>query len=926
MSNVAKLKKKAAEFEQKKQFDKALATYTQIFESAAGGEEEIDGALCNRVGDLFLRQGNVGDAVTYYERAVDLYAEGGFFNNAIALCNKILRHSPGRASVYYKLGRISARKGFKSDAKQNFLEYADRMQKAGQLDEAFRALKEFADLVPDQDDVRLMLAEQLAKMDRKGEALSQLQTLYEKFESEGRRAEARATVDRMKAIDPTAEPKAPEGAPRQQKSADLVFLDVSWDESAAGGAAAKAPPRPSAPPQPTPDIVNSGPPVRGVTPPKSRTPARAPTPVDNLPGFIIPEPLPEEIEPAAAAAPTPELMPEPLPGLELSTDFTTPPPPTPGTPAGGVGVLEGFETTAFGGAGAADLAPPEAQPLTGSEFAELRLETPVDTAAISAAPPAHDLALPGDLPMLDVGAHDEPTLGGDLEFIMPDEERAAPPRGASSESMPELLDLGSPTAEPPAEDLSFLTDEPLGAPSGSRGDLPMLDVGPLDDEPPAQTPQPGMIELDALDMVPAAAGPTGAATPARGVEAAPEPLREEVDAESLVPMAEEAQEDDDELADLELAAPPPRRSTTSTLAQSVDLLRLRADEDPTNWTLRRHLAEAMLDDGDREGGLQELEQAMIGFEKANDLESARSVAAEIIRLEPDSVRHHQKRVEYAFRTNDKPRLVEAYLELANALFRTGQADKSRAVYQRVLELSPDDVRAMAALTALGGTGTTPTSASPGVDQRTTSGVSRRYSADREPAPPAELAGATASSDDGGTGDFVNLGDWLRDEEGPKSTRMVVAEDKPSGDEQADFNEMLRKFKQGISENVEAEDYASHYDLGVAYKEMGLVDEAIAEFQTALRGPDRRARVYEALGQCFLEKSQYQVASTILQRALNERDVSEDQLIGVLYLLGYAAEAMHRYDEAINHYQRVFALDIQFRDVAERLNALDKAAR
>jgi tetratricopeptide (TPR) repeat protein len=173
---------------------------------------------------------------------------------------------------------------------------------------------------------------------------------------------------------------------------------------------------------------------------------------------------------------------------------------------------------------------------------------------------------------------------------------------------------------------------------------------------------------------------------------------------------------------------------------------------------------------------------------------------------------------------------------------------------------------------------------------------------------------------------VNLGDWLRDEQGPKSTRMVVAEEKPSGDEQADFNEMLRKFKQGIAENVDAEDYASHYDLGVAYKEMGLIDEAIAEFQTALRGPDRRVRVFEALGQCFLEKSQYQVASTILSRALSERDVTEDQLIGVLYLLGYAAEALHKYDEAINHYQRVFALDIQFRDVAERLNALEKAAR
>src|SRR5687767_11716689 len=228
MSNVAKLKKKAADFEQKKQFDKALAIYVQVLQELEGDEEEGDVALYNRVGDLMLRHGSVSEAVDYYEKAVDLYAEGGFFNNAIALCNKILRQSPGRSSIYYKLGKISAKKGFKSDAKKNFLEYADRMQKSGQVDEAFRALKEFADLCPDQDDIRLMLAEWLTKIDRKGEAIEQLQVLYERYESEGRSGEARATLDRMKAIDPAVEPQAP-GQRAAPKSGDLIFLDVGYE-------------------------------------------------------------------------------------------------------------------------------------------------------------------------------------------------------------------------------------------------------------------------------------------------------------------------------------------------------------------------------------------------------------------------------------------------------------------------------------------------------------------------------------------------------------------------------------------------------------------------------------------------------------------------------------------------------------------------
>src|SRR5205823_953353 len=104
--------------------------------------------------------------------------------------------------------------------------------------------------------------------------------------------------------------------------------------------------------------------------------------------------------------------------------------------------------------------------------------------------------------------------------------------------------------------------------------------------------------------------------------------------------------------------------------------------------------------GNREGGLRELEAAMLGYERAGDLTAATSVADEIVRIDPSSVKHHQKRVEYAYRSSDRPMLVEAYLALADALFRNGQVDKSRTIYQRVLELSPDDVRAHSALTTI----------------------------------------------------------------------------------------------------------------------------------------------------------------------------------------------------------------------------------
>jgi tetratricopeptide (TPR) repeat protein len=378
------------------------------------------------------------------------------------------------------------------------------------------------------------------------------------------------------------------------------------------------------------------------------------------------------------------------------------------------------------------------------------------------------------------------------------------------------------------------------------------------------------------------------------VDAAPS-LIEAAPAPALPMMAPEEQ------------APEPR-VTSAVLANSVDLLRDRCEAAPEDWGLRRQLAEALLDDGQRDAGVAELESTLAGFERDGDLDTAASVAEEIVRIAPTVIRYHQKRVEFAFRASDRMRLAEAYVELADALVKDGQAAKARVVYQRVLEIAPDDIRAQAALETIAEAPATDTPP----PRRSTTTVKKAAPA------PAKPAAKKPAEDE-----FISLGDWLRDEEEPKSTRMVVEEKEPTGDEQADFADMLRKFKQGVSANVDEEDHEAHYDLGVAYKEMGLLDEAISEFQKSLRGPKNRVRAIEALGQCFVEKVQLPVAATILQRALAEPGVSDDSLVGVLYLLGTISEELDLLPDAKTFYERVFAVDIQFRDIGDRLNAVEK---
>ena len=258
----------------------------------------------------------------------------------------------------------------------------------------------------------------------------------------------------------------------------------------------------------------------------------------------------------------------------------------------------------------------------------------------------------------------------------------------------------------------------------------------------------------------------------------------------------------------------------------------------------------------------------------------------IVEAEPDDQNYHQRMVEYAFRSNDSGALAEAYLGLAECLQRAGQETRAKAVFEQALSTDPTNERAKAALGQLGG----------------------------ETA--AEAAQEVSSAES-----YVDLGSMLLGDEEEKSTRFVVAYEEPTGDESADFQRMLSQFREKVSENIGADDATAHYDLGTAFKEMGLLDEAIAEYQQALRASADHLPTYELLGQTFLEKSEPEAALRSLTRALDAPYDVEDELMGIYYYLGMAYEAVGNKDQALEFYDRVFSLDINFADITERLRAL-----
>ena len=156
---------------------------------------------------------------------------------------------------------------------------------------------------------------------------------------------------------------------------------------------------------------------------------------------------------------------------------------------------------------------------------------------------------------------------------------------------------------------------------------------------------------------------------------------------------------------------------------------------------------------------------------------------------------------------------------------------------------------------------------------------------------------------------------------PKDTRFRVAYQEPTGDESADFQQMLSQFKEKVSENLDVGDVRAHHDLGTAYKEMGLLDEAISEFQAALRASSGHLPTYELMGQTFLEMGKHEAAVKSLERAVKASSTAEDEMVGIYYYLARAYEHVGRNDSAVEFYDRVFSLDINFMDVTERLRAL-----
>ncbi len=145
-----------------------------------------------------------------------------------------------------------------------------------------------------------------------------------------------------------------------------------------------------------------------------------------------------------------------------------------------------------------------------------------------------------------------------------------------------------------------------------------------------------------------------------------------------------------------------------------------------------------------------------------------------------------------------------------------------------------------------------------------------------------------------------------------------------------LSDVFQEFRNELGEmNDEDEDLETHYNLGIAYREMGLLDEAIGEFQKVAQAVQRGKPFAYAmncaamLALSFMDKGEPKIAALWYERALMTPGLDQDAMLALRYDLGISLESAGEPQSALENFRQVYAMNIDYRDVADRIAMLQK---
>lgn len=197
------------------------------------------------------------------------------------------------------------------------------------------------------------------------------------------------------------------------------------------------------------------------------------------------------------------------------------------------------------------------------------------------------------------------------------------------------------------------------------------------------------------------------------------------------------------------------------------------------------------------------------------------------------------------------------------------------------------------------------------------------------APPAAAAPASSKAGPHGSEttkeeEYIDLVEALREDmerslppEEPEELSQELSAER-------ELENVFRKFQKGVQEQYGKEDYETHYNLGVAYREMGLLNEAITEFRLVLKSPDRVISATAMIASCYRAKGALPRAEETLLEILNNPAYAKSEgIAGLAYELGQILEVQGRNDDALAQYYRVREFEPGHKEAAARISQLER---
>jgi tetratricopeptide (TPR) repeat protein len=300
----------------------------------------------------------------------------------------------------------------------------------------------------------------------------------------------------------------------------------------------------------------------------------------------------------------------------------------------------------------------------------------------------------------------------------------------------------------------------------------------------------------------------------------------------------------------------------------------------SGWEDWVNLAELYASVGSTEESLEYYNKAAeANFNKEN-FEQAYDIYGKIAELDTLNILSRQKMIQSALKLNSKEKAVKAYSFLYECLKKKKSDDAAEKILDKIENINPK-----AAI------------------------LKEARGKKKEKAAVAEKAGAKKGLD------FDELFEAEVSE--VKEPEEQIEEKAPS------LDTLLREFKKKAKEELGMEDYSAHFNLGITYKEMDLIEEAIEEFKKAMKEKSWRLKSLEMLGLCHELIDEDKRAEDIYNMVIKTKNFRDDEKPAFLYHLGNLYARRNKFSDALAQYKKIVEIDQEFADVKKKIELLSK---